>query len=133
MGETLPNHAYVDLSLVGTAADGSDSVQCRTDLITCCNSIWGPDRGDWHPPGSAARLPFSNEVGYSGHCTIRWTLYYCIDRTEPLTYYTYSCMYACADIHHAQLLYTLLRDILKVYPATSSSKCVLALSSRLYL
>ena len=65
----------------------------------------------------------------SGHCTIRWTLYYCIDRTEPLTYYTYSCMYACADIHHAQLLYTLLRDILKVYPATSSSKCVLALSS----
>ena len=65
----------------------------------------------------------------SGHCTIRWTLYYCIDRTEPLTYYTYSCMYACADIHHAQLLYTLLRDILKVYPATLSSKCVLALSS----
>ena len=38
-------------------------------------------------------------------------------------------MYACADIHHAQLLYTLLRDILKVYPATLSSKCVLALSS----
>ena len=64
MGETLPNHAYVDLGLVGTAGDGSDSVQCRTDLITCCNSIWGPDRGDWHPPGSAARLPFSNEVGY---------------------------------------------------------------------
>ena len=70
-----------------------------------------------------------NEMMVSGHCTIRWTLYYCIDRTEPLTYYTYSCMYACADIHHAQLLYTLLRDILKVYPATLSSKCVLALSS----
>ena len=71
--------------------------------------------------------------GGSGHCTIRWTLYYCIDRTEPLTYYTYSCMYACADIHHAQLLYTLLRDILKVYPATLSSRCVLALSSILAL
>ena len=75
------------------------------------------------------RVRGRHDLTVSGHCTIRWTLYYCIDRTEPLTYYTYSCMYACADIHHAQLLYTLLRDILKVYPATSSSKCVLALSS----
>ena len=63
MGETLPNHSYVDLSLVGTASDGSDSVQCHTDLITCCNIIWGPDRGDWHPPGSYTRLPFPSGSG----------------------------------------------------------------------
>ena len=37
MGETLPNHGYVDLSLVGDTLDGSDSVQCQTDLATCCS------------------------------------------------------------------------------------------------
>ena len=61
MGETLPNHGYVDLSLVGNADDGSDSVQCHTDLDTCCSAAQGLHRGDWHPPGSDARLPFSNE------------------------------------------------------------------------
>ena len=57
MGETLPNHAFVDLSLVGTADNGSDSVQCHTDLDTCCSSIQGPDRGDWYFP-SGDRLDF---------------------------------------------------------------------------
>ena len=62
MGETLPNHAYVDLSLVGNALDGSDSVQCHTDLNTCCSSVQGQDRGDWYFP-SGDRLQFSNEIG----------------------------------------------------------------------
>ena len=56
MGETLANHAYVDLSLVGTSA--SDSVQCHTDLDTCCTMAQGDHRGDWIPPGSEQRLPF---------------------------------------------------------------------------
>ena len=60
-GEALPNHSYVDLSLVGNADDGGDSVQCHTDLGTCCSGAQGPDRGDWHPPGSDTRLPFSYE------------------------------------------------------------------------
>ena len=34
-GETLPNHGYVDLSLVGDAEDDSDSAQCHTDLTSC--------------------------------------------------------------------------------------------------
>ena len=63
MGETLPNHAYVDFSLVGTAGDGGDSVQCHTDLSTCCSGAQGADRGDWYPPGSDFRLPFSSESG----------------------------------------------------------------------
>ena len=46
MGETLPNHAYVDLSLVGSDGSGSDSVQCHTDLTTCCTGSQGSDRGD---------------------------------------------------------------------------------------
>ena len=29
MGTNLPNHSYVDLTLVGNALDGSDSVQCQ--------------------------------------------------------------------------------------------------------
>ena len=32
LGHTLANHSYVDLSLVRDYYDGSDSVQCRTDL-----------------------------------------------------------------------------------------------------
>ena len=39
MGQTLANHSYVDLSLVGDDVSGSDSVQCHTDLNTCCNGM----------------------------------------------------------------------------------------------
>ena len=62
MGETLPNHAYVNLSLVGDDGSGSDSVQCHTDLTTCCLSIDGIHRGDWFAPGSEMRLPFITDA-----------------------------------------------------------------------
>ena len=61
MGQTLANHSYVDLSLVGTS--GSDSVQCVTDLMTCCSNPQGSHRGDWYSPGSTNRLPFSGKGG----------------------------------------------------------------------
>ena len=51
MGENLPNHSYVDLTLVGT--DGSDpdnTVRCHTDLSTCCSGGQGIHRGDWYFP-----------------------------------------------------------------------------------
>ena len=60
MGQTLANHSYVDLSLVGSS--GSDSVQCHTDLTTCCSSLHGLHRGDWYFP-DGDRLPFSNGGG----------------------------------------------------------------------
>ena len=63
IGETLLNHAYVDLSLVRNDTSGSDSVQCHTDLGSCCISTWGIHRGDWNPPDNEMRLPFSNEPG----------------------------------------------------------------------
>ena len=63
MSQTLANHSYVDLSLVGQDGSGSDSVQCHTDLGTCCTGGQGVHRGDWYSPGSTDRLPFSNEVG----------------------------------------------------------------------
>ena len=60
MGETLPNHAYVNLSLVGNDDSGSDSVQCHTDLDTCCSSTEGIHRGHWFLPDNEMTLPFSS-------------------------------------------------------------------------
>ena len=56
MGQTLVNHSYVDLSTVGYISDGSNSVQCHTDLRTCCSSAQGIRRGDWYFP-NGTRLP----------------------------------------------------------------------------
>ena len=58
MGANLPNHSYVNLTLVGEAGDGSDNVQCHTDLDTCCSDGQGSDRGDWYFP-NGVRLPFN--------------------------------------------------------------------------
>ena len=63
MGQTLANHSYVDFSLVGHDDSGSDSVQCHTDLSTCCSSDQGSDRGDWYFP-NGTRLPFSDGRDY---------------------------------------------------------------------
>ena len=59
MGVSLPNHGYVDLSLVGNPAldPGDHSVQCHTDLYSCCSGGDGPHRGDWYFP-DGTRLPF---------------------------------------------------------------------------
>ena len=58
MGETLPNHSYVDLSLVGGYNSGNEVV-CHTDLSTCCRGGAGPDRGDWYfPNGDRMQLGF---------------------------------------------------------------------------
>ena len=53
-GQTLANHSYVDFSLVGY---GGDSVQCHTDLTTCCSGNQGIHRGDWYFP-NGDRLQF---------------------------------------------------------------------------
>ena len=55
----LSNHSYVDLTAVGDAMDGSDSVECRTDLSTCCSDAQGDDHGDWYFP-NGSRLQFSD-------------------------------------------------------------------------
>ena len=58
-GETLLNHGYVDLSLVGDAEDGGDSVQCHTDLTSCCTSgLASADRPEWY-------FPDGTEMGFS--------------------------------------------------------------------
>ena len=56
MGTNLPNHSFINLTLVGEYS--SDGVQCHTDLVTCCSAKEGPDRGDWYYP-NGDRLKFS--------------------------------------------------------------------------
>ena len=69
MGQILANHSYVDLSLVGRPdipldnQNYGDSVECHTDLTTCCTSSDGVHRGDWYFP-NGARLPFPQSIGF---------------------------------------------------------------------
>ena len=49
LGEVLPNHSYVDLSLVGGINSGAEIV-CHTDLSTCCGGVGYNDRGNWFFP-----------------------------------------------------------------------------------
>ena len=72
MGNPLPNHSYVNLSQVGENGSGNDSdtVQCHTDLKTCCHDAQGMRSGDWFAPGSDSRLPFQSEgtnIIYQSH------------------------------------------------------------------
>ena len=59
MGNNISNHSYVDLNTVARDRNGLDSVQCHTDLKTCCTRAQGPDRGDWY-------FPTGNRVRFSG-------------------------------------------------------------------
>ena len=56
-GMVLANHSYVNLLLVNNSESGS--VQCHTDLSTCCRPTNGPDRGDWFFPNGSV-LGFSS-------------------------------------------------------------------------
>ena len=64
MGENLPNHSYVDLTLVGTdnSDPGDNIVRCHTDLSTCCDSSRGDHRGHWYFP-DGSRLESSSLGG----------------------------------------------------------------------
>ena len=62
----IPNHAYVDLSLMmypgdnDVTADISSTVICHTDLTTCCRitgAVTKPDQGDWYFPDGVNKLP----------------------------------------------------------------------------
>ena len=58
MGEILPNHGYVNLSLMmypgndDNTADISSTVICHTDLNTCCGG--GDGHGEWYFPNGTA-------------------------------------------------------------------------------
>ena len=50
-GMVMANHSYVNLLLVNNTESGS--VQCHTDLSTCCRMEQGPHRGDWFFPNGS--------------------------------------------------------------------------------
>ena len=68
----IPNHAYVDLSLMmypgndDATADISSTVICHTDLTTCCRSQAGPDQGDWYFPDGTV-LPGAGSDNVNSH------------------------------------------------------------------
>ena len=88
LGQTLANHSYVNLSLVGDDASGSDSVQCHTDLTTCCTSYRGPHRGDWYFP-NGTRLQFSGNGGdiYESRVAQRVDIRHSNSATSPVGIY----------------------------------------------
>ena len=112
----LSNHSYVNLTAVGAAMDDSDSVECHTDLNTCCSGAQGDDRGDWYFP-DGNRLPFNsdgndiyevrkaqrvdlqrrNDAGTSGiyRCTVETTAVHSDDDSDTTTRETvYAGLYA---------------------------------------
>ena len=68
MGQTLANHSYVDISVVGISA--SDNVQCHTDLSSCCSNIEDSHRGQWYFPNGTA-LEKSNQLAIYQHSLFR--------------------------------------------------------------
>ena len=64
MGKTLANHSYVDISVVGISAN--DSVQCRTDLSSCCSTIEDSNHGQWYFPNGTT-LENSNQLAIYQH------------------------------------------------------------------
>ena len=47
--QNLPNNSYVDITEIGGASDGSNSIQCRSELYNCCQTA-GPLSGSWSYP-----------------------------------------------------------------------------------
>ena len=76
MGNNIPNHSYVDLNTVGSALNGLDSVQCHTDLKTCCNRPQDRDRGSWYFPSGKRLNFFGGGVVYENRTDERIDLRY---------------------------------------------------------
>ena len=59
-GEILADHGYVDLNLVGE----DFNLECHTDLGSCCTSVEGLHRGDWHFPNGnrPSSVNFLNDI-----------------------------------------------------------------------
>ena len=66
MGNRIPNHGYLNLNDVGEVL--KSSVQCHTNLSTCCSSAEGPHRGDWYFP-IGRRLLFKSDTVYERRAT----------------------------------------------------------------
>ena len=66
MGETLPDHSYVDLSALGEIDNEDHHVECHTDLTSCCGGPGHNDSGYWYSPNGD---PLPGAAGGSGAAT----------------------------------------------------------------
>ena len=56
-GQNLSNNSYVVITEIGRAGNGSDSIQCRSELQNCCQAA-GNLTGSWsYPDGSEVGGP----------------------------------------------------------------------------
>ena len=95
-GQTLANHSYVDFILVGKPKYGGDSVQCHTDLTTCCSSGQGIHGGDWYFQNrTRLLLPIFANI-YESHEKKRVDLRR-LSATSPTG--MYYCDIATVDVH----------------------------------
>ena len=109
MGQTLANHSYLDLSLVGEVVSGNDSFQCHTDLSIV---VLGLHHGDWYFPDGNG-LVFTGYI-YQAHDYQRVNLH-CISATSPVG--IYRCEIPINAVHDDD---TSVRatDYVVVYPAS---------------
>ena len=94
MGQTLANHSYVNFSLIGKTE--TESVQCHTDLSTCCSSTQGIHRGDWYFP-NGYQLPFDKANDIHQHRYYRRVDLCRRSATSPSG--MYHCDIATVEVH----------------------------------
>ena len=116
----LPNHSYVNLTLVGNIREGNDSVQCHSDLDTCCGGSGYPDRGDWYFP-NGMRLNFNSGTAdlYQFHTTHRVDL----RRKNSDTSGIYRCTVETNTVHSDDDSDTTARETVYVGLYSSGGKC----------
>ena len=94
-GVNLTNHSYVNLSLVNRSASGS--VQCHTDLNTCCISTAGIHRGNWYfPNGSRVQSSGGGDGIYQSREAQRVDLRH---RNDGTASGIYQCYIATVAVH----------------------------------
>ena len=98
-GQTLDNHSYVNLSLVGRPiVSADDSFQCITDLSTCCSGTEGSHRGDWYfPDGTRLPIPGSGDI-FESRGYLRVDLRRRNNANSPVG--IYRCGIATVAVHH---------------------------------
>ena len=60
-GQNLSNNSYVNITEIGGAGNGSDSIQCRSELQNCCQTAENLT-GSWSYPNGSELL-----ISSSGH------------------------------------------------------------------
>ena len=120
MGQTLANNSYVDISQVGNNfVGGTDTVQCHTDLGTCCSGVQGIHRGDWYfPNGTRLTVPGgSSPLGniYESRTAQRVDIRRTSNANEPTG--IYRCDIPTNAVHHATDISVRVSVYVGLYPS----------------